>query len=269
MFTVAKFKQLHSRIEFIPGMPLERFSQKIWSELQTAKIVQTIGVAQSISLNEFWDRISDNIGDCMLLSEDPVTGKRIGEKWLEIRYDSSIKNAYRHSKNAQPLHTDGSYVGESPYISFFFCINQAQKGGATVFLDSDELISLLRQENPTLLTDLCQTSVCFAKDQDYKRRPIIDFDDYGSNVNFNYYCVDPNETDFAKELVERFHHFLQTRVVAENKTYSIKLQPGEAVFFHDDRLIHGRNAFEATRDSERFFWKSALKLKVDLTKMSG
>ncbi len=261
MIAATKFKKLHSKVEFSPEMTLEQFSEKIWSELQTSKIVQTIGVDQSISLNEFWDRVSDGIGDCMLLSEDPVTGERLGEKWLEIRYDSNILNAYRHSKNAQPLHTDGSYVGESPYISFFYCINQAQIGGATVFLDSDDLIALLKEEDPTLLDDLCQTTVRFAKDKDFKQRPIIDFDEFGSNLNFNYYCVDPEETDFAKELVERFHHFLQTKVVAENKTYPIKLNPGEAVFFHDDRLIHGRNSFEATKDSERFFWKSALKLK--------
>lgn len=261
MLTTTKFKQLHQQIKFLPGMAIEDFAQQVWLALQTTKIVQTIGVDQSVSLDEFWDRVSDHIGDCMLLSEDPLTGERIGEKWLEIRYDSSIQNAYRHSKNAQPLHTDGSYVGESPYISFFYCINQAEKGGATVFLDSDELIDLLKQEDPQLFKDLSQTTVCFAKDKDFKRRPIIDFDEDGSNLNFNYYCVDPQETDFAKELVERFHQFLQTKVVAENKTYPIKLKPGEAVFFHDDRLIHGRNSFEPTRDSERFFWKSALKLK--------
>ena len=261
MLTTTKFKQLHSQIKFLPGMTPQEFAQQILSALQTTKIVQTIGVDQSISLDEFWDTVSENIGECMMLSEDPVTGERIGEKWLEIRYDSSIKNAYRHSKNAQPLHTDGSYVGDSPYISFFYCINQAKIGGATVFVDSDELIALLKEADPSLLEDLCQTTVCFAKDQDFKRRPIIDFDDDGSNLNFNYYCVDPNETEFAKELVERFHQFLQTKVVGENKTYPIKLKPGEAVFFHDDRLIHGRNSFEATKDSERFFWKSALKLK--------
>ena len=262
MLTTTKFNKLHSQIEFKPAMTLKEFSHQIWSELQTTKIVQTIGVDKNISLEEFWDKVSESIGDCMLLSEDPVTGERIGKKWLEIRYDSSIKNAYRHSKNAQPLHTDGSYVGDSPYISFFYCINQAEKGGATVFLDSDELIALLKQEDPSLLNDLCQTTICFAKDKDFKRKPIIDFDEDGSSLNFNYYCVDPQETDFAKELVERFHQFLQTKVVAENKTYPIKLKPGEAVFFHDDRLIHGRNSFEATKDSERFFWKSALKLKA-------
>ena len=262
--TTNKFTQLHRQIEFLPGMTVEEFAQQVCSALQTTKIVQTIGVDQSISLNEFWDRVSDRIGDCMLLSEDPRTGERIGEKWMEIRYDSSIKNAYRHSKNAQPLHTDGSYIGDSPYISFFYCINQASVGGATVFLDSDELIAILKQEDPQLLEDLCSTMVCFAKDKDFKRRPIIDFDDDGSNLNFNYYCVAPDENNFAKELVERFHKFLQTKIVGEDKTYPIKLKPGEAVFFHDDRLVHGRNSFEATKDSERFFWKSALKLKPQL-----
>ncbi|MEL6441240.1 MAG: TauD/TfdA family dioxygenase [Cyanobacteria bacterium J06621_8] len=256
-----KFQKLHSKVEFVPGMSLEQFSYQVWSQLQTSKIVQTIGVDQNLSLHEFWDRASELIGDCMLLSEDPITGERVGNKWLEIRYDSSIQNAYRHSKNAQPLHTDGSYVGDSPYISFFFCIHQAQEGGATVFLDSDELIRLLQESDPQLLEDLCQTTVCFAKDKDFKRRPIIDFDQFGSNLNFNYYCVSPQETDFAKELVQRFHDFLQTKIVAADKTYPIKLQPGEALFFHDDRLIHGRKAFQPTRESERFFWKSALKLK--------
>lgn len=264
MFTAKKFKKLHSKIEFLPGMTISQFAHQIWSELQTTKIVQTIGVDRNIDLDHFWDLVSDTIGDCLLLSEDPVTGKRIGRKWIEIRYDSKIQNAYRHSKNAQPLHTDGSYVGESPYISFFYCINQAAEGGATVFLDSDELIDLLKQEDPTLLDDLCKTTVCFAKDQDFKCRPVIDFDADGANLNFNYYCVDPNETNFAKELVERFHQFLQTKVVAQDKTYPIKLNPGEAVFFHDDRLIHGRKSFTATKDSDRFFWKSALKLKPQI-----
>ena len=242
-------------------MNLPQFAEEILKGLQTAKIVHTIGVDETISLHDFWDEVSQGVGNCLLLSEDPVTGKRLGNKWLEIRYDPDIPNAYRHSKNAQPLHTDGSYVSDSPYISFFYCINQAAEGGATVFLDSEELVTILQAEDPKLLKDLLDTPVRFAKDKDFKHRPIIDLDARGTTVNWNYYCIDPNESDFTKELVERFHNFLQTKVVGEDKTYPIKLNPGEAVFFHDDRLIHGRKAFNATQHSERFFWKSALKLR--------
>lgn len=259
--TTNKFTKFHHKVTFEPGMNLHDFAQEVLEGLRTAKIVQTIGVDETISLDEFWDTVSEQIGDCLLLSEDPVTGERLGNKWLEIRYDPTIPNAYRHSKNAQPLHTDGSYVGDSPYISFFYCINQAAKGGATVFYDSEELVAILKTEDPQLYKDLCETSIRFAKDKDFKHRPIIEFDDRGSNLNWNYYCIDPEESDFAKELVERFHTFLQTKVVGKDLTYPIKLNPGEAVFFHDDRLIHGRKSFSATQPSERFFWKSALKLR--------
>ena len=261
LWATKQFTKLHHKVTFQPGMSIEEFSQEILSGLEIAKIVQTIGIDNSISLNEFWDRVSEKVGNCLLLSEDPLTGQRIGNKWLEIRYDPAIPNAYRHSKNAQPLHTDGSYVSDSPYISFFYCINQAAIGGATVFYDAADLITLLKTEDAQLLEDLCNTSIRFAKDHDFKQRPIIAFDDRGATLNWNYYCIDPQESSFAKELVERFHSFLQTKVVGEDRTYPIKLNPGEAVFFHDDRLIHGRKSFSATQPGERFFWKSALKLR--------
>lgn len=256
-----QFTKFHHKVVFKSGMSLDDFAAEVLEGLRIAKIVQTIGVDKTIDLDQFWDRVSEQIGDCLLLSEDPFTGQRIGKKWGEIRYDPAIPNAYRHSKNAQPLHTDGSYVGDSPYISFFYCINQAAEGGATVFYDSEELITLLKAEDPKLYQDLCNTSIRFAKDKDFKHRPIIEFDDRGPNLNWNYYCIDPEESDFAKELVERFHTFLQTKVVGEDLTYPIKLNPEEAVFFHDNRLIHGRKSFRATQPSERFFWKSALKLR--------
>ena len=256
-----QFTKFHHKVVFKSGMSLDDFAAEVLEGLRIAKIVQTIGVDKTIDLDQFWDRVSEQIGDCLLLSEDPFTGQRIGKKWGEIRYDPAIPNAYRHSKNAQPLHTDGSYVGDSPYISFFYCINQAAEGGATVFYDSEELITLLKAKDPKLYQDLCNTSIRFAKDKDFKHRPIIEFDDRGPNLNWNYYCIDPEESNFAKELVERFHAFLQTKVVGEDLTYPIKLNPEEAVFFHDNRLIHGRKSFRATQPSERFFWKSALKLR--------
>ena len=36
--------------------------------------------------------------------------QRINSIWMEVRFDPKIKNAYRHSSNSQPLHTDGSYI---------------------------------------------------------------------------------------------------------------------------------------------------------------
>jgi alpha-ketoglutarate-dependent taurine dioxygenase len=62
------------------------------------------------------------------------------------------------------------------------------------------------------------------------------------------------------DLCERFHHFLETRIVASGITTACQLEKGEAVFFHDDRVIHGRNAFFAEYPGQR----SLIKGKVIL-----
>ena len=37
----------------------------------------------------------------------------------------------------------------------------------------------------------------------------------------------------------------------------IKLNPGEAVIWKDDQVLHGRHSFSAKKDSERFLWKAS------------
>jgi hypothetical protein len=58
------------------------------------------------------------IGTPAALAEDVNAGdreaQRTGDIWMEVRYDPSHPDAYRHSANAQPLHTDGSYIPAFP-----------------------------------------------------------------------------------------------------------------------------------------------------------
>jgi len=42
----------------------------------------------------------------------------------------------------------------------------------------------------------------------------------------------------------------------------IKLAPGDAVVWKDERLLHGRNAFQADKMGERFLWKCAVDVGV-------
>ena len=94
---------------------------------------------------------------------------------------------------------------------------------------------------------------------DQKTRPILAEDAHGLVVTWNYHCVDPHESPAVKDLAERFHAFLQREVVGERRTLPVLLQPGQAVFFHDERVIHGRNAFDATERNDRFFWKTGFR----------
>src|SRR5882672_8262726 len=107
--------------------------------LETTKVVLLSGYRND-NLFEFYDNLSNEIGQWAAMDEDLRTGQKTGAKWIEIKYDPEFPNSYRHSSTRQPLHTDGSYESRAPEVSFFFCIRAAAVGGATTFVDSDELL---------------------------------------------------------------------------------------------------------------------------------
>jgi alpha-ketoglutarate-dependent taurine dioxygenase len=248
-------------IEYSRDMSSAAFAGKIREALLRQHVVVTTGVDAKRDQRSFWDEVSEQIGTGLYeFCEDYRTGARTGERWQEIRFDPTIQNAYRYSKSAQPLHTDGSYFADGPEIVFFYCIQAARAGGATTFIDGPDLVAQLRSEDPALLDALLTTPVLFSKGGDSKRRPIISEDVRGLVFTWNYYCVDPSEPTTVKELAERFHGYLQRHVVGAQRTGGVYLKPGEAVFFHDERLLHGRDAFEAETEGDRFLLKCAFNL---------
>lgn len=245
---------------FREGTTAAEFADTLRTALLHNKLVVTKGLDASREQRPFWDDVTERAGEVISLGERP-SGEKTGEKWLEIRYDPAIKNAYRHANIAQPMHTDGSYLSNAPDVVFFYCLHQASSGGETTFFDSEALIDLLSKSDKPLLRDLMTTAVKFSKVDDHKTRKIIDEDNLGPVLNWNYYCIDPASPPEHKALAERFHDFLETRVVGENQALPVRLEPGHAVFFHDERLIHGRNAFDAKLANDRFFWKTAFRLR--------
>jgi alpha-ketoglutarate-dependent taurine dioxygenase len=250
----------HGSVDYREGMPTAEFASELRRALEGYKVVVASGIDPTKEQRPFWDDVSEKVGDVMAIDER-VTGEKTGERWIEIRFDPSIENAYRYSKNAQPLHTDGSYHRDPPDVFFFYCLRQASAGGATTFIDSEELSALLDKEDRGLARAVRETPVHFSKGGDEKTRPILGSDARGLLMTWNYHCVDPGESPEVKDLAERFHSFLQRKVVGEERTLPVTLQPGQAVFFHDERLLHGRNAFSASAQGDRFFWKTGFKFR--------
>ena len=242
-------------VKFEPDRDRREFTDELRDALLASRLVVTTGVMPGNGARPFWDDVSEELGDCVLLAEDPRTGEKKGEKWMEIRYDGSIPDAFRHSNEAQPLHTDGAYLSGGPEIIFFYCLKQAPAGGETIFIDGPELIEVLEHDRPELLERLTTTPVTFSKAADRKTRLVIDLSGELPRLTWNWYTVDAGVDAEVRDLADEFHGYLQTAVVGVH-TRPVLLTPGDAVFFHDERLLHGRNAFEAHRADDRFFWKT-------------
>lgn len=234
----------------------EAFARAVEEGLRDYKVLHITGVDPGQDLRGFYDELTDALGESYLLAEDAQSNSRTGEKWMEVRFDPSIPNAYRHSSNPQPLHTDGAYIADQPPITFMFCINRAPSGGETTFVDSDDLLALLQEHDPELLRELREVEIHFARTGDEKRRRIIDEDAQGTRLNWNYYCLAPGQDERVERLRQRFFDFNERVVSTSDKVLALPLNPGEAVAFKDERILHGRNGFVAHQVNDRWLLKA-------------
>ena len=222
---------------------------------------------EPVDLRAYYDAFVEALGTPVDIAEDYANGGRpTGQRWSDIRYDADIDDmvAFRHSKNAQPLHTDESYVSSPAGVMLFYCVNRAPSGGETVYVSGRRLVDHLRVAEPDLLDELLTVDVCYRKADDFKHRPIVTLTDDGRvDLNFNYFCAEPSQDERALALNERFHRWLEDELPAE-LTLPIALDRGDAVAWHDDVVLHGRNAFHAVATGDRLIWKTGVVLEPSL-----
>lgn len=210
--------------------------------LRDYKIVRTRmeGFKDHDYLDSAYLMMANCVGPMVGMEENLATGDKTGDLLTEIKTDPDHPTSYRHATVAQPLHTDGSYEANAPDVSFFYCKRKAEYGGATIFVDSRDVFDMALAENMRMAMALTDEKVTFEKGSDSKTRTIV------SSQNFlmawNYHRV-KNQTD----LTFWFHKFLEEKVVKGGVCYPILLEEGEAVFFRDEELLHGRYGYIGKR----------------------
>ncbi len=219
------------------------------SVFENNKVVHVQHKFSNESKPDFYRELAQTAGIPLIYEEDPVTGQIHVNKWTEIKYvREKSGDTYKHSNKSQPLHTDYGYFAFEIYSAFFYCSAQAQFGGATTFIDADKIVDILQWEDKSLLIELQERKIKFgrqgnliAHNEDY----ILKKDNIGWKINWNYYRA-LNDAE-NKDLVEKFHSFLNNSVEKSGELLELKLNVDEAVFFHDRRVLHGRNSFVGER----------------------
>jgi len=197
------------------------------------------------------------------LAEDARIEDREKQKtksvWMEVRFDPTIKNAYRHSANAQPLHTDGSYNPYYPNSTLMCCEENKAENGETIFIDSEKVSEILKNKNQSLFNKILNHNLIHERSGDKKECPILKRNINNIwNVNWNYYCITKNLTEEDHDIKERFQNFLLTNNDVKENLLEIKMEKGDALIWKDNEVLHGRNAFSAKENSARFIWKCAV-----------
>ena len=224
------------------------------------KVVYLKNIDQSTNLKDFYLSLLNNLelGEVILNYEDHKTGEMISNKWLGIKYVENMSNqSLRFSNQKHPLHTDGAYTDFWFDIGFLICVEQAESGGETIFLDGELLCKKLKEYDKHLYERLTNESVLFKKnEQETKEASILHFNNNGELViNWNYRRISENNNRASLKLAENFNHFIHERIGVQ-QLQELRLEKGEAVFFHDKKVLHGRYHF----NGDRFLLKGGIRL---------
>ena len=216
-------------------------------------------------VRKFFEFFCSSFGKLHKFAEDVRAGnrnnQRTNEIWMEVRFDPNFKDAYRHSSSEQPLHTDGSYIPNFPNATLMCCVANSKKGGETIFLNTEDLVKCLKEDNLELLNELMSEQLIHERSGDKRIEKVIC--EYQKNkflVNFNYFCVSKDNDKKKLQMAKNFYDYLCNSEKIKEKVKKVKLAPGDAVTWKDRELLHGRNSFSASESSERFLWKCAVDL---------
>lgn len=247
---------MYATLRLSPAVTPQDIAQRLDEALRGAHVVHVTDCPDAARDTAYLSNVILQFADMAFRGEDGASGRQTRDAWTDIRFDPARAHSFRHSNTAQPPHTDGAYEAESGNVVFFSCQAAAPSGGETYFIGADEIAEAAEAEAPELFEQLVTQPVRFGKMNTMEReRPILSRDAAGWSIDWNYYRVVSEGAPEVARLREAFHEFLQQRFVTDNACTAVRLLPGECLLFHDQRVLHGRRAFEAQNTGDRLIWK--------------
>jgi gamma-butyrobetaine dioxygenase len=159
------------------------------------------------------------------------------------------------------VHTDDPYRHTPPGISLLHCVEASSEGGGvSVLVDGFAVAEQFRDLDPGGFDLLSSIPVSFIRyredpvpqgDDVYllAEAPIISLDSTGAVTGFRYHERSMAPLDLPPEMMERFYPALIafTRLLyADAFKVTHRLSGGEAIMFDNQRVLHGRTAFDGT-----------------------
>jgi gamma-butyrobetaine dioxygenase len=148
-------------------------------------------------------------------------------------------------------HTDNPYRVPVPGIQLLHCLRNETSGGLSTLVDAVAVTDTLRAEDPSGFQLLVDTVVRFRwRDRDtdlVSYRPVVITDHLGRVTGLNY-SPRLDHTPLASPASTRAYQRARHRLaeLLNDPAYEIRflLQPGEAMMFSNDRVLHGRTEFD-------------------------
>ena len=152
-------------------------------------------------------------------------------------------------------HTDEPYRHWPPGITFFHCLAASADGGASIFVDSFRIAEELRAEAPEAFYLLSHAPQRFYRlldeERDFRTEGRIFSLDFEGNVTgFRLLDRGAAALDLPEPMIEPYFAALRKlleRLYREDQHLHLRLVPGDVLIFNNQRVLHGRTAFDPTK----------------------
>ena len=160
-------------------------------------------------------------------------------------------NDLAYTSGALGPHTDNPYRTPVPGIQLLHCLVNETNGGDSTLVDSLAVVEQLRSENPEWFDALATTPVQFrfrdATTDLRSERTVIERDAAGRVTGLNY---SPRLDHLPLMSIERTQMYQSARrrladLLRDPRfELRLRLQPGDVEMFANDRVLHGRSAYD-------------------------
>ncbi len=244
----------------VAGQDAEALRALVSAQMADTRVLRLRGARPAGDALAFWRTVGEALGVGTDIVEDSVTGAptMAPGAWMDVRFEPDRPDTYRHHKVGQPLHIDGAYAPWDYVQEFglFYLARQARSGGESLFIDAASVAARARAQAPELHEALTTLPVQFGKGGFPGRTATILYvKDGRQKINWNYFRVLRGQGEAVDRLREDFRLFLE-RMVEDGAVESFRLDEGDAVFFRDAEVLHGRRDFAAEQSGDRLLWKT-------------
>lgn len=173
-------------------------------------------------------------------------GEIVGDERIALRPGA---HAYVAKPGPVPLHTDQPEVETIGW----FCARQDDQDGASLLLDTRPVVGGLSEDLRRRLLDVHLVTPPLAGGPPTMTWPVLRETPEGAAVFCSPWLRSASPNPDHTEVLEIFRHQLSDAIGRER--ISIRLEPGDALFVNNRRVLHGRGAIDpASRRCLRRLW---------------
>ena len=172
--------------------------------------------------------------------------------YFDVRLEIAPTNL-AYTARALEFHTDLPSEDAAPGIQFLHCRANTVTGGYSLFLDGAAVAEALREQDPEAFELLAHNDIPFFRRHDrwdyraHQRVIELDRDGEVSGVTISQHLQD--SMDLPQALLDEYYpafcRFL-SMLKEDRFVIRFRLEAGSCIVFDNHRIVHGREAFEAT-----------------------